>query len=129
MAVPSPPKHANEYEHTDSIIKFFGTYIFYGLLGGVIGRAIDKLVADIQKGRTDRWYSLWFLTLQILLNGIVFYALFKLVSIKSGKLSFTVTDESIRFDDWIGGTFQGLIFGTTIYAAQDQLPYNLKRIF
>ena len=124
-----PPKHANEYEHTESIIKFFGFYIFYGLLGGVIGRCIDKFVADIQKGRRDRWYSLWFLTLQILINGIVFYAMFRVITIRLGRPSFSINEGSIRFDDWIGGTFQGLIFGTTIYAAQDQLPYNLKRIF
>lgn len=128
MTIPLPDKHPNEFEHTESIIKFFATYIFYGLLGGVLGRIIDKIVADLQKGRRDRWYSLLFLSLQILLNGIVFFAMFKLVFVKSGVFRLTVVDGAISFDDWMSGTFQGLIFATTIYAAQDQLPYNLKRI-
>ena len=128
MAVPPPLKHPNEFEHTESLIKFFGTYVFYGLLGGVVGRCIDKLIADLQKGRRDRWYSLQYLSLQILLNGIVFYAMFKFIFVRGGVIRFSPVEGAMTFDDWISGTFQGLIFATTIYAAQDQLPYNLKRI-
>ena len=128
MAVPPPPKHPNEFEHTESLIKFFGTYVFYGLLGGVVGRCIDKLIADLQKGRRDRWYSLQYLSLQILLNGIVFYAMFKFIFVRGGVIRLSPVEGAMTFDDWISGTFQGLIFATTIYAAQDQLPYNLKRI-
>jgi hypothetical protein len=127
--VKSPPSHANEYEHTEPIVKFFGTYVLFGLLGGVIGRIVDKIIVHAQNGRTGRANSIFFTLLQILFNGIIFYSLFKVVFIREGIFTFISTNKTMTFDDWLGGTFQGLIFATTIYSAQDQLPYNLKRIF
>jgi len=35
----------------------------------------------------------------------------------------------MTFDDWISGTFQGLIFATTMYQVQAQLSNNFKLIF
>jgi hypothetical protein len=127
--VKTPPSHANEYEHTSSILKFFGTYVFFGLLGGVVGRIVDKIVVHAQNGRTSRASSIFFTLLQILFNGIIFFTLFKIVFIRDGIFTFISTEKTMTFDDWLSGTFQGLIFATTIYSAQDQLPLNLKRIF
>jgi hypothetical protein len=53
--------------------------------------------------------------------------MFKIIFVKEGKFTLE-TLGSMTFDDWIGGTFQGLIFATTVYSAQDQIPFNLKRI-
>lgn len=127
--VKAPPQHANEYEHISSTLKFFGTYVFFGLLGGVIGRIVDKFIVHAQNGRTGRANSLFFTLLQILINGIIFFTLFKIVFIRDGIFTFINTEKTMTFDDWLSGTFQGLIFATTIYSAQDQLPFNLKRIF
>ena len=56
--------------------------------------------------------------------------MFKLVFIKNknGLVTLSANAKTMTFDDWMGGTFQGLIFATTIYSAQDQLPLNLKGI-
>jgi hypothetical protein len=126
--VAPPPKHPNEYEHSETIVKFFLTYLFYGLLGGFIGRLIDKTVVHLQGRRTGRLNCILFSGLQISLNSLIFYAMFKLIFVRNGTFTLTSSDNTMTFDDWMSGTFQGLIFATTIYSAQDQLPLNLKGI-
>ena len=85
----------------------------------------------VQNRRSGRFNSVLYSGFQILLNSIFFYAMFKLVFIKNinGLVTLSANSKTMTFDDWMGGTFQGLIFATTIYSAQDQLPLNLKGIF
>ena len=85
----------------------------------------------VQNRRSGRFNSVLYSGFQILLNSIFFYAMFKLVFIKNinGLVTLYANSKTMTFDDWMGGTFQGLIFATTIYSAQDQLPLNLKGIF
>jgi hypothetical protein len=126
MSVPEPPQHPNEFEHKESLPKFLALFLFYGILGGTLGQLIDRGISKLQ-GELEGWrYAALFYALQILLNGFVFFTLFKTVhfnfpSLRRGGGKMT-------FDDWMSSTFQGLIFATTMYQVQDQISVNFKRI-
>ncbi len=118
-----PPKHANDFENSESIVRFLSYFLFYGFLGGAFGQLIDRGISKLQ-GDQDGWiHALLFYALQILLNGLVFFTLFKTThfhSPASGKI--------MTFDDWMSSTFQGLVFATTMYQVQDQISINFKRL-
>jgi hypothetical protein len=57
------------------------------------------------------------------MNGLVFYILFTNLHFHS-----PFTGISMTFDDWMSGTYQGLIFATTMYQVQEQISVNFKRI-
>lgn len=115
-----PPKHPNAFEHKESTVNFLSYFLFYGLIGGLIGRVVDFVILKIQKSK-GRFASLGFLALQILLNGLVFLAAFK-------TILFRNKNDTLTFDDWISSTFQGLIFATTYYSAQDALTKNFVNV-
>jgi hypothetical protein len=94
----------------------------YGCLGGIVGHLIDKTTTDLQGSRTSRLQSALFYCVQILLNGLLFYVAFKTITFKQAEGVLT-------FDDWVGGTFQGVIFATTLYSVQNQLTVNGKAVF
>lgn len=114
-----PSKYPNAFEQ-ESSFKFLAYFVFFGLIGGLIGRVVDFIIIKLQK-RTDRFTSFAFLALQIFFNGLVFLSAFKLILFKN-------KNESLTFDDWISSTFQGLIFATTYYSAQDALTKNFVNV-
>jgi hypothetical protein len=113
MSIVNPPKHPNIFEHTEALPRFMLLFVLYGTLGGVLGRITDKAAASI-KPQTRINKALVFL-LQLLINSATFYFAFH--SIKIQKLAV---------DDWVSGTFQGIIFITTFYTVQEELLANLK---
>jgi hypothetical protein len=91
----------------------------------VLGGALEKLVTYLQKDgelQTGRFYNIWFLSIQLLLNSIVFLLMLKFITFKNkyGKISF---------DDWLSGTFQGIIFTTAFFSSQTNLPLYAANIF
>lgn len=122
--MPNPPQHPNDFEHSESLIKFLGFFLFYGFLGGAIGQLIDRTVSKLQGGLVGWRYGILFYTLQILLNGLAFFILFKTVHFNS-----TYRGHKMTFDDWLSGTFQGVIFATTMYQVQEQISFNFKLIY
>ena len=119
MAVSLPITHPNKFEHTETLFKFLRSFSICGVLGGVLGQLIDRTITNLQGTRTDWGSAALFYCLQILLNGVAFFALFK-------AIKFSAPEGILTFDDWISGTFQGLIFATTVYQVQEQLSANFK---
>ena len=113
-----PPKHPNAFEHTEKYLPFLMYFILYGCVGGLIGRVLDYIVKTLQK-KQDRLHAIIFIIFQIALNGTAFYFLFKTIKFK--RISGIMT-----FDDWMSGTFQGLIFATTFYSVQTALTENFQ---
>jgi len=119
MAIALPITHPNKFEHTETAFKFIQSFLICGLAGGLVGQVIDRSVVNLQGDRRGWWSAAAFYTLQILINGLIFYGLFKLIK-------FTAPEGTLTFDDWISGTFQGLIFATTVYQVQEQISANFK---
>lgn len=119
MAVSLPLTHPNKFEHTETLYKFMQSFVICGLAGGLVGQLIDRSIVHLQGNRTSWWSAAAFYTLQIILNGVMFYALFK-------SIKFTAAEGVLSFDDWVSSTFQGLIFATTVYQVQDQISANFK---
>jgi hypothetical protein len=106
----------------ESAPTFLRYFVFYGCVGGIVGHLIDKAVSSIQGTQTSRLQSALYYILQILFNGIFFFIAFKTITFKQ-------KDGVLTFDDWVSGTFQGVIFGTTLYSVQNQLAINGKQVF
>lgn len=119
MAVSLPLTHPNKFEHTETLFKFMQSFVICGLAGGIVGQLLDRTIVNLQGNRTGWWSSALFYSLQIIFNGLTFYALFK-------AIKFTSPEGILTFDDWVSGTFQGLIFATTVYQVQEQLSANFK---
>lgn len=113
-----PPRHPNEFEHSEKYSSFIFFFIGYGIIGGLLGRIIDHVIARLQK-KFDRWSASLFIALQIAMNGTAFYLLFKTIKFERGSVVMT-------FDDWMSSTFQGLIFATTLYSVQTALTTNFQ---
>ena len=96
-----------------------GYFLFYGLLGALVGRTIDKSLAYLKSDTDSKAKVFGLFILQLFINGIFFYTAFKWTTIKSKSGELTV-------DDWISSTFQGLIFVTTMYSVQNSIYENIK---
>ena len=119
MAVSLPITHPNKFEHTETLFKFMQSFVICGIAGGLVGQLIDRSIVNLQGNRTGWWSAAAFYTLQIVINGVMFYGLFK-------TIKFTSPEGILTFDDWVSGTFQGLIFATTVYQVQEQISANFK---
>lgn len=115
-----PSRHPNKFEHKENFVTFISFFIFYGVLGGVIGRLIDKSISSLKNENDSRLKLTSLFLLQIFINGVFFYIAFQSITFK------TKTDSPLTLDDWISSTFQGLIFATTMYSTQNNLYENLK---
>lgn len=121
----SPNTHPNVNEHYNKPVKFIGLYIISGIIATILGGVIEKLVTYFQKDgelQPGKFNALFYLLLQLLLNGLAFYAMFRLITFSN---KFGV----ITFDDWLSGTFQGIIFTTTFFSSQTNLPIYAANIF
>ena len=121
----NPNQHPNYNEHKDSSVSFLVWFVFSGFLATILGGALEKLVTYFQKDgqlQPGKLNNILFLIFQLMLNSIVFILLLKFVTFKNkfGKISF---------DDWLSGTFQGIIFTTTFFSSQTNLPIYAANIF
>ena len=119
MAFTLPLTHPNKFQHTESLFKFMQSFLICGLAGGVVGQLIDRTITNLQGNRTGWWTAASFYTIQIVFNGLLFFALFK-------GIKFSSPEGVLTFDDWVSSTFQGLIFATTVYQVQEQISANFK---
>jgi H+/Cl- antiporter ClcA len=117
-----PPEHSNEFEHREKFIPFLLYFLFYGFVGGIIGRLLDSFISALKHDDDSKQKSVLLYFLQLLINGIFFFIAFKTITIKSKYYNY-----SLSLDDWIGSTFQGLIFATTMYSMQNNLYVNLSQ--
>lgn len=111
--IPEPPKHPNQFEHVSDFPRFVALFILFASLGAVLGRLIDKSIALIEpKTRAEKAGLFLF---QVFISASMFFLAFRVVKL-----------DKLFFDDWLSGTFQGIIFITTFYAMQEELFLNLK---
>lgn len=119
-----PNQHPNYTEHQEAAFQFIAKFVLSGFLATILGGALEKLISYFQKDgvQTGKFYNILFLTIQLALNSIIFLVLLKFVTFKNkyGK---------ITFDDWLSGTFQGIIFATTFFSSQTNLPIYAANIF
>ena len=115
--ISNPPKHANVFEHTEGLGWFMFYFMLCGFVGGLVGALINKFVGYWKP--QSRYACLSAFLGQLVMNGLFFWAFFEFLKVqtRSGNL---------KVDDWIGNTFQGLIFATTFYALQSELADNLS---
>jgi hypothetical protein len=121
----NPNQHPNYNEHKNSPVSFVFWFVVSGFVATILGGALEKLVTYFQKDgqlQTGKFYNIFFLTIQLILNSIVFLILLKFISFKNkfGKISF---------DDWLSGTFKGIIFTTAFFSSQTNLPLYAANIF
>ena len=120
-----PNKHPNVTEHLDTPLKFIGLFLLSGFLASLLGGIIEKVITycikdgEIQNGRI---INSAYLLLQLSFNAIVFFVLLRTVKF-SNKYGF------ITFDDWLSGTFGGIIFTATFFSSQTNLPIYVTNIF
>jgi hypothetical protein len=124
-AIPNLNQHANFNEHKDAPFKFIFWFLVSGFIATILGGALEKLVTYFQKDgelQTGKMLNIFYLCIQLALNSIVFYILFTFLQFKKkfGKISF---------DDWLSGTFQGIIFTATFFSSQTNLPIYAANIF
>ena len=117
-----PPKHSNEFEHREKFITFIAYFLFYGFIGGFIGRSIDYSISMLDNENDSKQKKIFLFGIQLLLNAIFFFLAFRIITFKSKIYNY-----SLSLDDWIGSTFQGLIFATTMYSMQNNLYVNLNQ--
>jgi hypothetical protein len=91
------------------------------MLGGIIEKLISYCIKDgeIQQGKL---INSFYLLLQLLFNAIVLYVFLR-------TIKFSNRYGVITFDDWLSGTFGGIIFTTTFFSAQTNLPIYVTNIF
>lgn len=118
--VPSPSKHPNSFEHKENLIVFLGYFIYYGFLGAFLGRTVDISISALKSDADSKVKLISLFILQLIFNGLFFYIIFKLITVKSKTGELTI-------DDWISSTFQGLIFVTTMYSVQNNIFENIKQ--
>jgi hypothetical protein len=106
--------HINLYEHRYSIAKFVGSFIVFAALGTVAGGLLDRLIVRVQSNQTEKVSCAKFLGLNLLIDGLAFYAILALK--KNG----------IPFDDWLMGTFDGFIFALCLFNTQEKLTANMQ---
>jgi hypothetical protein len=111
--IPEPPKHPNQFEHVSNYPRFVGLFVLFASLGAVLGRLIDKSIALIEP--TSRAEKAGLFALQVFISATMFFIAFRIIKL-----------DKLFFDDWLSGTFQGIIFVTTFYAMQEELFLNLK---
>jgi ABC-type methionine transport system permease subunit len=121
----NPNQHPNYNEHKNAPVSFVVWFVVSGFIATILGGALEKLVTYLQKDgqlQTGKLYNIFFLTIQLILNSIVFLILLKYITFKNkfGKISF---------DDWLSGTFQGIIFTTAFFSSQTNLPLYAANIF
>ena len=112
-----PPKHPHVFEHKQSGPRFIALVVFYGLLGSILGRLIDKGVAAVQGTREATLEIIFFFVLQIFVNALVIY-----IGFKSLRL------HQLTLDDWISSTFQGVLFVTMSFSVQDNFYANARAL-
>jgi len=120
-----PNEHPNYNEHKNSPFLFILWFVISGFFATILGGALEKLVTYFQKDgqlQPGKFYNILFLTFQLTLNSIVFFLLLKFLTFKN-KFG------TISFDDWLSGTFQGIIFTTTFFSSQTNLPIYAANIF
>lgn len=86
----------------------------------MIGRLIDRSVSTLQgaNSETDTKFQLClYFLLQMFANALVLYAGFKLIKFRH-----------LSFDDWMGSTFQGVLFVTMCFSVQDNFYANARLI-
>lgn len=108
-----PPKHPNQFEHYEHISAFLFSFVVSGTLGAILGRLVDKLMQKLDP--KNKITTIMVFLLQMFINAIVIFVAFKYITI-----------DKLSFDDWISGTFQGIIFITTFFSMQEELFLNLK---
>ena len=82
-----------------------------------LGRVIDKTVSSLQGNEHTKVEKALFFLLQMTVNAILIYIGFK--TLRLHKLSL---------DDWIGSTFQGVLFVTMCFSVQDNFYANARGI-
>ena len=108
--------HTNLYEHRESILKFVGYFVIYGILGVVLGGLLDYFVGKAQGTTPSKIVCGGWLVGLLAINAVVFYVL---LLVKKG----------IKFDDWMMSTFVGFVFSLCFFTAQSRLASNMQCIF
>jgi hypothetical protein len=70
----------------------------------------------------DKLMNALYLILQLVINACVFYVLMRTVKLSN---EYGI----ITFDDWLSGTFAGIIFTATFFSSQTNLPIYVTNIF
>ena len=120
-----PNKHPNFNEHKDSPLKFIYLFVISGLAATFLGGILEKIIFYCLKDGElpdGKWINLFYLFFQLVLNSIVFFLMFRFISFRNKFGTLT-------FDDWLSGTFQGIIFTATFFSSQTNLPIYAANIF
>lgn len=106
--------HINLYEHQYPLVAFVGSFVLFAAFGTLSGGLLDKVIVRIQGSKNDKRSCAAYLFVNVLIDGLAFYAL------------FTLKRNGMRFDDWLMGTFNGFIFALTLFNAQEKLSQNVQ---
>jgi hypothetical protein len=103
--------HTNKDEHKIHPMRFILRIAFFGLLGVLLGGALNWAVNRIHNDYTNRWTCAGILVLQMFVIAFIFW-------IASFLLGATI-------DDWVMNTWAGFLFALTFFTAQSSLSNNI----
>lgn len=107
--------HYNLYEHRERPFLFIGRIFLFGLLGILIGAAIEALVTRVPNDESSQVKCGLLLSMHLAIVAVLFW-------LASLVLGYTI-------DNWVMETWAGFLFALTFFTSQQSLTSNTMCTF